>query len=91
MLTFLFYWLIHQYAVYCLQAQFVTPPPAIPSNTALEVVAGSYRCSDDYLIFPDKEALLFHWQIEHPFTYEAYLKAEEPAREFWLESLKIQK
>jgi hypothetical protein len=90
MLTFLFYWLIHQYVIHSLYARFVPPPPAIPSDTVLEVMAGYYRCPDDYLMFPDKEALLFHWQLEHPFNYEAYLQADELMRESWLASLKLQ-
>ena len=77
--------------LYCFRTQFAPPPPAIPSDIAVEVLAGSYRCPNDYLVFPDKEALLFHWQLEHPFNYEAYLQAEELVREDWLVSLKLQK
>lgn len=52
---------------------------------------GYYRCPNDYLMFPDEEALMFHWQLEHPFNYETYLQADEQVRESWLASLKIQK
>jgi len=90
MLTFLFYWLIHQYVLYCLHTQFVPPSPIIPSDTVVEVMAGSYRCPNDYLLFPDEEALLIHWQIEHPFVYKAYQQTEESVREAWLASLKVQ-
>ena len=77
--------------LFCLQAQFVPPLPAIPKDTVSEISAGFFRCPNDYLLFPDKEALLFHWQLEHPFNYEAYLQTEELAREAWLASLKLQK
>ncbi|MCE5223940.1 hypothetical protein LLG10_07150 [bacterium] len=92
MLTFLFYWLIHQYMLYSLQIQFIPSPPMMSSSAILEeVMDGYYRCPNDYLMFPDEEALMFHWQLEHPFNYETYLQADEQVRESWLASLKIQK
>lgn len=77
--------------LYSLQIQFIPSPPLIPSISSFEVTDGYYRCPNDYLMFPDEEALIFHWQVEHPFSYETYLQADEQVRESWLASLKTQK
>lgn len=90
MLSFLLYWLIHQYVLYTLHQPFLpaqTNPVPVPVS---ETIIGYYRCPNDYQIFPDEEALLIHWQIDHPFQYGDKL-SEISFQQDWLETLKIQR
>jgi|GEM_PF-2793841 len=87
MFTFILYWLLHQYVLFCFQHPGLPVQAYPPDYLKTETRIGTYQCPGDYLRFPDQESLLIHWQVDHPYYFETYQKLDEAYREKWMQSL----
>lgn len=48
-----------------------------------------YQCPEDYLKFPDDEALLFHCRCDHPYLAESVSGLENQKQKDWIDQFRI--